>query len=310
LLPFIILLLLPSLLILSHFIFLKIRDYYRDNTIFHIKNSPASTAIEIYRQNFLYAKLAESITTYFQYGLIFIIIIIYPFYPFIFSKDNYFKRRGFENVVIEYQHIKKIFHISLLPFIISLFFYITIIILSIKSALPFIANSDIIFILLSVIVMGAGVLFKELCFFLKKEFRYYFAKGCFRIATTEEDEGKKLTYLDLMLDSYNKYLERTIKIKIKDLDKIYQNIIFVYINRKNECILSSIKKAIEGNKLDLFQYILATFLKTSDIDQFLIKVSSKYLFIKKLKQVGSFFVVAIPIAISIITLYLSMNKPH
>ena len=37
----------------------------------------------------------------------------------------------------------------------------------------------------------------------------------------EVDEDKKMKYLDLMLDSYNKYLQRTIKVRIKEIDKIY-----------------------------------------------------------------------------------------
>jgi hypothetical protein len=68
------------------------------------------------------------------------------------------------------------------------------------------------------VVIGASSLLKMSCLFLRKEYRYYFAKGSF-ILTTKTDEDKKMKYLDLMLDSYNKYLQRTIKVRIKEIDK-------------------------------------------------------------------------------------------
>ena len=65
-----------------------------------------------------------------------------------------------------------------------------------------------------------------------------------------------------MLDSYNKYLKRVIKIEIKGIDTIYTNIIDEYINKKNEYVLSAIAKAFDGNTLDLFQiYIINLFYR-------------------------------------------------
>jgi len=273
-------------------------------------------ATQIYHQNLLYVQWAVSITTIFQYGVICAIVIIHPFYPFIYPKDDYFKKRGFENMVMEYQYSKKFLYISGPLFAISLFFYISsinIIPISshiipipshIQNIFTFLNNSDVLFFLLSIIVMGIGAILKNLCFFLKKDFIYYFSKGCSMIISTTDDESKKLAYLDLLLNSYNKYLEKTIKIKIKDIDKIYQNIIFLYLSEGKDSILLSIQKNVEKDNLSLFRFISTYILKDLSIDQILINPSFKELFIKRLRQTASILIVAIPLIISIISVYL------
>ena len=52
---------------------------------------------KIGQQGLSNAKLAALVTSYFQYGSIIIIVIIYPPYPYAYCAENYFKRRGFEN---------------------------------------------------------------------------------------------------------------------------------------------------------------------------------------------------------------------
>lgn len=266
-----------------------------------MKNVPAPLAIKIAQQGLSYAKLAVSITNYFQYGLIIIIVIIYPLYPYVYSAEGYFKRRGFEDVIIEYERIKKIFYFSLPFFIVAFPLLIIGSVRSLSHFMPFTADLTVRLILITLTVIGAGGLLKTLCLFLRKEFRYYFAKGCFSILTTEEDESKKFTYLELMLDSYNKYLERVIKLQLKDLDKIYSKITLTSINKKNE--FTTIAEIFEGDTLDLLRYLTTIYFKDQDADQFLIKETFNEQLERKLKLAGGFFAAAIPIVVSLIELF-------
>jgi hypothetical protein len=310
------------MLITSHFIFLTIKGYIYDTANNHIQNEKSKIInltpeqlkkispeqlnevqeqLKEYRDiNISNARLAANIAKSFQYSLIIIVVIVYPFYPFVYSKDNYFKRKGYENVVIEYQTIKKIANILLFPFIFSFFLYIVknqhLYIISV----PFIDDTYLWFILITIMVMGSGALLKMMFFFLRNDYRNFFAKGCFKIFIIMEDEVIKLEYLYLMLDSYNKYLKRSLKIEIKNIDEIYTNILYTWINRKNNSILLSITKSFEGNSLDLLRYLFTTFFLGSAIDRFLVKESTNGWFLGNLKRFGGYFAVIIPIVISII----------
>jgi hypothetical protein len=46
---------------------------------------------------------------------------------------------------------------------------------------------------------------------LKREFRFYFAKGCCKILSTKNDKVEKMKYLFLLLSSYNKYFTKKFK---------------------------------------------------------------------------------------------------
>ena len=281
-----------------------------------IKHTPNTLKAEITQQGLLDIKFVGTITFYFQIGLIIIIVIIYPLYPYIYSKDNYFKEK-FETPnkegetklsrVIEYQWIKKVFYSFLIPFIISSLLFIVIKFIPFSFLSPIISNLDVTYLLITIMVIGAGALLKMVCFFLKDEFRFYFAKGCFKIFEVES-ESRRYKYLDLMLDSYNKYLKRVIKIEIKGIDTIYTNIIDEYINKKNDCVLSAIAKAFDGNTLDLFKYLSSTFFIDSEPDKFLVKESSNKSLLSKFKQLGTFLAAGIPIIISIIELYYKSGK--
>src|SRR4051812_32532131 len=94
-LPLIILMLLPSLLLISHFLFEQIKNYYIYTTISEVNHTLNIHKIpEIAQQGFLKIKFAGTTAFYFQIGLIMIIVIIYPLYPYIYSKDKYFKKKS------------------------------------------------------------------------------------------------------------------------------------------------------------------------------------------------------------------------
>jgi hypothetical protein len=83
-----------------------------------------------------------------------------------------------------------------------------------------------------------------------------------------KDEAKRIKYLDMTLHSYNKYLVRTTKSEIKDVDKIYARIIYEYASKKDESILLILSKTFKNSPLDFFRYLSTTFFKDQDPKKF------------------------------------------
>jgi hypothetical protein len=128
---------------------------------------------------------------------------------------------------------------------------------------------------------------------LKREFRFYFAKACCKIISGKNDEVEKMKYLFLLLSSYNKYLQRNLKIEINDIKKIYSIILSKETNQQIE-IIESICASLEGDRLKLARY-LSSLQKIPD-SEFYIKVS----LFEQLKTIGAFLAAVITIIISII----------
>jgi len=128
---------------------------------------------------------------------------------------------------------------------------------------------------------------------LKKEFRFYFAKACCKIISGKNDEVKKMKYLFLLLSSYNKYLQRNLKIEINDIKKIYSIILYQDTNQQIQ-IIESICASLEGDRLKLAKY-LSSLQKIPD-SEFYIKES----LFQQLKIIGVFLAAAVPVIISII----------
>jgi hypothetical protein len=81
---------------------------------------------------------------------------------------------------------------------------------------------------------------------LKREFRFYFAKACCKIISEKNDEVEKMKYLFLLLSSYNKYLERNVKIEINDFKKIF-SIILNKDTKQQVDIIKSICVSLDGD---------------------------------------------------------------
>jgi len=76
---------------------------------------------------------------------------------------------------------------------------------------------------------------------IKKEFRFYLAKGyCIVASKKGESDLDRMKYLLSSLDSYNKYLLRKIKFGIKNINKIYSDIIIHTDEKKKDEIISLI----------------------------------------------------------------------
>jgi hypothetical protein len=113
------------------------------------------------------------------------------------------------------------------------------------------------------------------------------------LITQKKNELEKFKYLILLLKSYNKYLERNLKIEIKDIEKIYSLILNKQNNERNQ-ILNNICNMLEKDRLDLGVYLKS--LYNVPESEFYVKES----LIKTLKVIGTIIVTAVPIVVSII----------
>jgi hypothetical protein len=152
-------------------------------------------------------------------------------------------------------------------------------------------------ILASSIAVVIGALLRIVTQIARKEFRFYLAKGYCIVALKKEGDIDSIKYLFLSLDSYNKYLLRKIKFGIKNINKIYSDIIYADANKKVEIIKSISECLGGGDRLKLATH-LSSFYKVPDTEQFFIRES----LVQKLRTIGAFLVAAIPLVISIIQL--------
>jgi hypothetical protein len=95
------------------------------------------------------------------------------------------------------------------------------------------------------------------------------ARAYYMVSSREGDIIKKFKYLTLTLDTYNKFLERSLNLKIKDVMRIYS--IFISASAEQEVkIRESIGNALEKDELELARQ-LAKLSSLQDKEQFLIR---------------------------------------
>jgi hypothetical protein len=178
--------------------------------------------------------------------------------------DEYFKKFGDEGVISEYQFSRKLFYAAIVVFI-PLF------IITQFELYPFHKDSDLYLITSSIeeaLFLPLFVSGPRLGMDLKKDFDYYLARAYFRIGSGK-NELEEFKYLTLMLNTYNKFLERSLKLKIKDIMRIYSIFISASIEQKIK-IRKSIGKALEKDELELARN-LAELSSLQDKEQFLIR---------------------------------------
>jgi hypothetical protein len=83
------------------------------------------------------------------------------------------------------------------------------------------------------------------------------------------------------LDSYNKYLMRKIKFGIKNINKIYSDILIQTDTKRKDEIIKSICQHLGEDRLKLANY-LSILYKVPETEQFLVKES----YLQKLKTIG------------------------
>jgi hypothetical protein len=184
------------------------------------------------------------------------------------NSEEYFKKFKDEDVVSEYQFVRKLVYpaiaISLSVIIIQQFeFY------------PFHRDSDLndkiaIIGVLAFFPLLASI--PRLALYLQKDFDYYLAKAYFNIGSGKKDELEKFRYLILMLNAFNKFLKKKLKLTIDDLQ--IQSLIIYAREEGKKTITRSIKDALEKtDKLELVRQ-LADLPGLPNKEELLVKESS------------------------------------
>jgi hypothetical protein len=163
------------------------------------------------------------------------VIIIYALYPAVLSSKKYFNRQNFGSLVVEYDFLKQLICIEIpVLVLVILVFSLTfgqknlgdsgcyeLNTNEFKSSKP-ICYLYTVFPLLTLMVSSSIVRFFSNI--SKKDFRYYYARGCFQVSKNQS-ESEKMTYLIRAINSYNKYLKRNLKLQISDINRISSKII-------------------------------------------------------------------------------------
>jgi hypothetical protein len=218
------------------------------------------------------------------------IIIIYILFS---SYEKYWKINEL-NLVKEFEFLKRLMYIGLPLLIIIMFVFI-------NTNNP--ATPNWSFPLFSgLIIIVSGTLSKIIINVVKRDFRFYYARGCFSFLIKRKDHAEKMRYLVMGINSYNKYLKKNLKLQINNIDNLHSKIISNFIIHNSMFLDSLLKTFQTDNKLLPLRYIIS-FLNL-ETEQFLVKESLW----EKIKDWGAFLVAVIPVAISIIQLLLNINS--
>ncbi|MDW0259909.1 MAG: hypothetical protein QN648_03695 [Nitrososphaeraceae archaeon] len=248
-LTIIVLIVLPSTVVISHFILTEVVINYFKNI----------STIDNIKQNLEYAKLSIDLFSAFQIIVFVVMVFIYPPYPAPFSIEKYFIKRGFESSVSEFELVRKILYVG-----VPLLIFFTVIDL-LKPLFEQFVSEEIVSMLTENIVFysARGFLFltvlaamlKAVFALSRKRFRLYFAKGCLSIAKNSGDEVETMEYLIKGLDSYNSYLKRHIKLEINEIKKIYSKITTLPAKEKMDTVSRIIQSFESGDTLEPVRYL-------------------------------------------------------
>jgi hypothetical protein len=137
---------------------------------------------------------------------------------------------------------------------------------------------------------------------MRKDFRLYYARGCFVICRDEKNEARKMSYFTMGLNSYNHYLRRLISLEIGDLKTtIYSKIASSPIAEKNQIMQDIMEdflpeKYVESNTLEPVRQ-LAKFSQ-KPVSEFL----TRQPFLNKLKEWAAIASVIATMLVSLIGL--------
>lgn len=257
---------------------------------------------------------------YFQYSIFVITLVIFPPFPAPHSTEKYFRIRGFENAVIEYEFVRHILLVALALLIIILAF--TIILPFIYSYFPqplsTILNPRILneqtvgqeilplhiiyYLRFYLFIIVSGAFLKLLLALAKPEFRLYFAKGCFKIIKRKQNEADKMKYLIKGINSYNKYLKRWMNLQMSELTKIYSKIGSTSQDERGRIIDSLATSLDKGSdNLELMK-ILLPFSKLTE-EEFLVEQRVR----EKIKDLYTLLLPMLTIIVTFITTYVGRH---
>ena len=248
-LTIIVLIILPSAVIVSHYFLTQVViNYFKD-----------ISTIDTVNQNLEYAKLSVNLFSAFQIIVFVVMVLIYPPYPAPFSIEKYFIKRGFESAVSEFELVRKILYVA-----IPLLIFFTVIDLLRPLFEQFVSDEIVSMLTNNIVFYSArGFLFLtvlagllKMAFALSRgRFRLYFAKGCLSITKSSNDEVERMEYLIKGLNSYNSFLKRHIKLGINEIKKIYSRITILPAKEKSDTVNRIITSFESGDTLEPVRYL-------------------------------------------------------
>jgi hypothetical protein len=181
-------------------------------------------------------------TAILQWFVVFFILFIFPPYPFPISIKQYFKKRGYENAVVEYEISKKVLYVAvpaLIIFIALTYPNVEAAIMNYGINLTVVGkdpNFKNILNYLVLVVFAAAL--KVMCVLLRRDFRLYYAKGCFKkiILQNNLNEVDIMNYVKKGLVAYNLYLRRNLNLQIKPLEEVVYKISVANLKERNMMI--------------------------------------------------------------------------
>ncbi len=306
----IVLLIFPTLVLASQIAFEEIKVYF-------IKGLEDGTLTNQYVDSNIYIYY---IIIYFQYGVFLITLVIFPPFPAPHSTEKYFKIRGFENAVIEYEFVRHILLVALVMLIIILAF--TIILPFVYSLFPpplnTILNPEIInkpvvgqeilplhviyYLRFYLFIIVLGAFLKLLFAVAKPEFRLYFAKGCFKIIKRKQNEADRMKYLIKGINSYNKYIKRWMNLQMSELTKVYSKISSASQDERGK-IIDTLSASFDKGSDNLEPMkILLPFSKLTE-EEFLVEQRVR----EKIKDLYTLLLPVLTIVVTLITTYVGRH---
>jgi len=204
--------------------------------------------------------------------LLVVIFAVYILYDARLSSEKYFDKKDPENLVHEFGFLKKILYGETAAFLLCL--TALVIVPLVMPSAPLTAHNyfesrgfvedDIFF---STIFAMGGAIGKIASLVSRKEFSFYFARGCFIILEKEEDGHENVRYFIAGLNSYNKYLIKNMKLNIEDMKQIYSKFFCAQAQEKTE-LIKTLDKAFAKSKSEPIKPLLH-FLGDKKADEFL-----------------------------------------
>jgi hypothetical protein len=103
-----------------------------------------------------------------------------------------------------------------------------------------------------------------------RDYTFYFAKACVKIAQKKPSRIDKIYYLFLAIGSYNSYIQKRLGLQIRDPDLIFDNIVRAS-GDETSGLIGYLDKAFEGDKADVAGCLASMFLRDPTGDQLLTK---------------------------------------
>jgi hypothetical protein len=231
------------------------------------------------------------------------VALVFGLYPLRYGTSIYFKKRGYEKGIVEFEFVRTIVYLLIPTLIVIGAFYIIDEDITFEDTLPLHPFGDFTIILSIVISSIIGGLLWIIIQSRKKEFGFYFGKAFIEIASKENDETKRANYFINGVKFYDKYLQRSLNLQINNIKEIYSKVIIDSNIDKKE-VIDSLSLAFETDNDRLKPAkCLFDIANVSDTKKFLIEESIG----KKLKDLIIFYVTIIPVAIAIIQLLLLLK---